>query len=84
MSFPRSTTALPAGQDAWNRAVRTFVQGLLVDVGAVVVAVLVATLSEGVEWTSEYWMGVGALLIKTCVTAVVSYAARKFAPPPTG
>jgi hypothetical protein len=84
MSYPRATVpALPASEDAWNRAVRTFVQGLLVDVGAVVVAVLVTALGSP-EWTAEYWMGIGVLLLKTVVTAVASYAARKLAPPPTG
>lgn len=77
-------TPLPAHEDAWNRAIRTFAQGLLVDVAATVVAVLVAYMSSGVEWTTEYWYALGGLLIKTVVTSVISYAARKVTPPPTG
>jgi hypothetical protein len=74
-TYPPSTTA-----DARNRAFRTFAQGLLVDVGAVLAAVLVVSLGE-IEWTQTYWVGVASLVGKTVITSVVAYVARKTLPP---
>lgn len=74
-TYSPATTA-----DARNRAWRTFLQGLLVDVGAVLAAVLVVALGD-VEWTQTYWIGVASLVGKTVITAVVSYVARKTVPP---
>lgn len=77
MSVPH----LPSVQaDAENRAWRTFVQGLLLDVAAAVVAVLVVALTD-VEWTLTYWQALGLVLLKTVLTAAVSYAARRITPP---
>lgn len=67
--------------DATNRAVRTFMQGLFIDVATVVIALLVTVLSTEVQWTGEYWLGVAALVGKTALAAVVSYVARRVAPP---
>ncbi|MDG4784367.1 hypothetical protein O7626_41135 [Micromonospora sp. WMMD1102] len=76
------TTYVPASAsaDAKNRAFRTFWQGLLVDVGAVLAAVLVVALGD-IQWTETYWIGVASLVGKTVITAVVSYVARKTVPP---
>lgn len=74
---PPSTEA-----DAKNRALRTFVQGLLTDViGAVVLAVGPALAGADFAWTREYWTAVGLLTAKTVVLSVVSYVSRKVAPP---
>lgn len=67
-------------QDAANRAWRTFVQGLLLDLAGAAVAFLVVALTD-VEWTLTYWQALGAALLKTLLTSAVSYAARKLAPP---
>lgn len=69
-----------ASQDASNRAFRTFVQGLLVDVAAAVVTVLAVAVTS-VEWTEKYWLALGALVGKTVVVSVVSYLARTVVPP---
>jgi len=75
-TYPPSTEA-----DAKNRALRTFAQGLLIDVATVVIALLVTLLSAEVQWTREYWYGVAALVGKTALAAAVSYVARKVVPP---
>lgn len=75
MTHPSTTNA-----DANNRAVRTFVQGLGLDVATALVLVLVTTLTT-VEWTREYWYALLVLLAKTAVHAVVSYVSRKVVPP---
>ncbi len=75
MTRPLSTEA-----DAKSRAWRTFAQGLFLDVAAVL-AVVLATASTNVEWTVEYWYGIGALAAKTIVQTAVAYVARKVLPP---
>lgn len=68
--------------DARNRAWRTLVQGLLVDVGAaVVLAVGPALAGADFAWTPVYWLAVGGLAAKTAIQTVVSYAARRLVPP---
>lgn len=71
-----------ASTDARNRAFRTLVQGLGLDVLVAVGAVLATTLG-GATWTKEYWIGLAGLLAKSAVTAIVSYFARKYLPPAT-
>jgi hypothetical protein len=69
--------------DARNRAWRTFVQGLAVDIlAALVLAVGPALMQTDGLTTRAYWSTMGALVLKTVVTAVVSYIARKVIPPP--
>lgn len=67
--------------DARNRAWRTFVQGLLVDV-LITLSVVLSTVFSDLEWTSAYWIGVGTLIVKTVLVAATSYVARRAAPPP--
>ena len=68
--------------DAKNRAWRTAVQGLLLDVSTAVVMVL-ATAVTDLRWTRDYWVTLGLLLAKTAVQTAVSYTARKLVPPAT-
>jgi hypothetical protein len=74
-----------AQADATNRAWRTLVQGLLLDV-LVAVVMAAATVVSDVEWTRVWWLALGGLLAKTAITAIVSYLARTLVPPrvPTG
>lgn len=72
------------GADAINRAWRTFVQGLFLDVVVAVVMVASVAVSDGVEWTSTYWLALAGLVAKTVVTSLVSYLARTLVPPKTG
>lgn len=67
--------------DARNRAWRTLLQGLGIDVAAALVLVLTPALSN-VEWTAGWWTAVGALAAKSVLQAVVAFVARKVVPPP--
>jgi len=79
--MPRTYSPDPHA-DAKNRAWRTLMQGLLVDVvTAVVLAAGPALLGAQFAWTREYWLTVAGLAGKSAVTAVVSYAARRLIPP---
>jgi hypothetical protein len=75
-------TPLPKKQDAINRAVRTFIAGLWVDVATAVVGALVLMLGD-VHWTKAWWVALGILLLKTAGTAAVSYVRRFLSPPPS-
>ena len=68
--------------DARNRAWRTFIQALGIDVASAVAAVLVVALTD-IQWTKEFWIGIGLLAAKTAVQTVVAYVGRKAVPPPT-
>lgn len=75
------TTTVSA--DARNRALRTFAQGLLVDVaGALVLAVGPALAGADFAWTRGYWAAVGMLAAKTAIQSVVAYVSRTVVPPP--
>lgn len=67
--------------DARNRAWRTLLQGLGIDIVVALVAVLTPLLTD-VEWTAAFWTGVAALAGKSVVQAVVAFVARKVVPPP--
>ena len=69
-----------AQADARNRAWRTFVHGLLLDVTTAVVVILLTELHE-IRWTRAYWVAIGGLVAKTVIQSVVSYVARRLAPP---
>lgn len=75
-------TPAPTAADAKNRAFRTLVQSLLVDVGAAVVLAITPLLG-GVEWSKGYWIAVGLLAARSAVTALVSWVARRVVPPAT-
>ncbi|OLE22366.1 MAG: hypothetical protein AUG49_19310 [Catenulispora sp. 13_1_20CM_3_70_7] len=72
----------PSAQaDARNRAVRTFLQGLGIDVAAgVVLAVGPALADAHFAWTGPYWATLGALAAKTAVQTAVAYVASKVLP----
>lgn len=80
------TTPAPVKADARNRAFRTFMQGLLVDVAtAAVLAIGPSLLNIGSPqfvWSKAYWIAVGGLAAKSVVTAGVSYVMRRVVPPP--
>ncbi len=71
---------LSAEDDARNRALRTFVQGLGLDV-AVALSVFLAASFTDIQWTREYWVALGLTAARTVLLAAVSYVARKVVPP---
>lgn len=66
--------------DAKNRAWRTFVQGLGLDV-LVAVTLVAMTAFTNIEWTKEYWIALGLTLAKSILQAVASYFMRVFVTP---
>lgn len=76
---------LPALQRATNRdarvrALRSFMWGLLIDVGVAITLILLTAFTS-IEWTSTYWIGLGLTLAKSVLQAIVAYFARKLLPP---
>ena len=79
------TTTVPSSTeaDARNRAWRTFLQGLLVDmVAALVLTIGPALAGSDFAWSREYWLTLAGLAAKSVVLSAVSYVARKVVPPP--
>lgn len=71
-----------ARDDARNRAFRTFMEGMAVDVtAAVALAVLPALSGADFAWSRAYWLTVAGLAGKTAVTSAVSYVARRVKAP---
>ena len=71
----------PVAADARQRAVRTFVQGLLVAVVLAVLAVLVQTIGQARSWGEVDWPMIGLLAVQAVLAAVASYVARYLTPP---
>jgi len=70
-----STDLLTA--DAKNRALRTFIQGLAIDLAVAVGTVLVTVFATAGGWGDIQWAVVGFSLAKTVVQTVVSYVMRR-------
>lgn len=66
--------------DAKDRAWRTFIQGLGIDVAIAVTLVLVVAFKD-IEWTPLYWAGLGSSLGRTILQAAVAYVMRVFVKP---
>lgn len=67
----------PAAADARQRATRTFIQGLLIDV--LLAAALVVY--DALQAADVDWRLLALSLLKTALTTVASYVMRKVAPP---
>lgn len=80
-----NTIVLPAtaAVDARNRAFRTFVQGLGIDVLIAVLLVLVPAVA-GLEWSVAWWAALGLAAARSALGAGVAYLARMFVPPAVG
>lgn len=74
MTMPGENLVDPK-KDARDRAVRTFLWGLLIDVGTAIVVILLPAFSN-IEWTKVYWLTLLGLLGKSVLSAVVAYFAR--------
>jgi hypothetical protein len=69
-----TTPALAA--DARNRALRTFLQGLVADVAAAVVLLVLPVVTNAQGWEDFDWRILGFLLAKTVVVTGLSYLMR--------
>lgn len=63
-------------QDAWHRAARTFIQGLLTDLLIAAVVFLLPIFTGADTLTSVQWGAVGLALAKTLIVSFLSYLAR--------
>lgn len=68
-------------QDAADRAFRTLMQGLSLDVAIAAVTTLSVAIAPGIEWTKAYGLALAGTVAKSAVLSVVSYAYRKLVPP---
>jgi uncharacterized membrane protein len=80
--FDPLPTPAPRKEDARNRALRTFFEGLI---GAAITALVAAlpTVLANPQWTGAYWLGVGIALGTVILSAIVAYVARFLVPPRT-
>lgn len=78
--MPSPGEAAVTHTDAKDRAWRTFIQGLGIDVGVAVVLVLAVAFTK-IEWTPAYWQGLGLSLGRTILQTGVAYLMRVFVKP---
>lgn len=69
-----------ADDDARQRAVRTWVGGIIASVLLAVLPVLDAA-AGNIEWSTAWWVALGNAVLAPAVSAVVSYVLRHLAPP---
>jgi hypothetical protein len=68
--------------DAKNRALRTFVVGLAIDVAVAVSVVLITIFADVGSWGEIQWAIIGFTLLKTVLTTIASYILRRFVDKP--
>lgn len=66
--------------DAKDRAWRTFLQGMGIDVAIAVTLVLAIAFTD-IKWTAEYWTALGLSVGRTLLQTCVSYVMRVFVKP---
>jgi hypothetical protein len=66
--------------DARQRSFRSLLQGLGIDL-LVALTLSVATLIGDLRWTREYWLLLGATVLKSVVQASASYVMRIYVKP---
>ena len=79
MPFHTSTNADLRGVDARNRALRTFLQGLAIDVAVALAALVLANADTITD--KQGLIVLGAAAAKTVATTVASYVMRRFLDP---
>lgn len=67
-------------RDARQRAFRSFMWGLLIDV-SVALVMLLSTAFDDIIWTGTFWATLGLLSAKTVLQSIVAYLARRLIPP---
>lgn len=71
-------TPIDLERDARNRALRTFLQGLGLDVLAAVSLALFNAWSAADDWGDLDWALIGFMLAKTVTTTAASYIMRRY------
>lgn len=64
--------------DARNRALRTFLQGLAIDVAVAICVVVITVLGTTSSWGELQWVAIGFTMFKTVLMAAASYVMRRF------
>jgi hypothetical protein len=64
--------------DARNRALRTFLQGLAIDVAVSVCVVLITVFATASSWGELQWVAIGFTLGKTVLMTIAAYVMRRF------
>lgn len=72
---------LTVQRDARNRAWRTFLQGLGIDIGTGLLVTLASAFNM-IEWSWAFWAALGLLLAKTLLQSLVASIMRRVIPPP--
>lgn len=73
-----ANTFLLRKADARNRALRTFLQGLAIDVGVALAVLLWTIFSEANSWGDLEWSIILFSILKTILTAIASFVMRRF------
>jgi len=73
-------TSAPNRSDARNRAWRSLLQGLGIDV-AVAVVLVMSTAVTNLEWSRGFWVTLSLSLAKTVIQSIVAYFMRLLVPP---
>lgn len=75
MTAPQRQLAIA---DARSRAVRTFLQGLLVDVAVALAMLLLPLVTKANAWGDLEWSVMAFLMVKTFAVSALSYVIRRF------
>jgi hypothetical protein len=81
MAFQPGAPRPSLADDAGNRALRTFLQALAVDVLLALALVLYNTFEQANSWGSFDWSVLGFLAVKTVVVSAASYFMRRVLDP---
>lgn len=65
-------------EDANNRAVRTFVVQLGIDILVAIVMVLATTFGAADDWSALNWQVLGFSLVKTVIATIGAFVMRRF------
>jgi hypothetical protein len=68
-------------RDASNRALRTFLQGLGLDMLVAVLLVFKTVFNDADSWSELEWLAIGFTLAKTLAQTIYSYVMRRYLDP---
>lgn len=64
--------------DAKNRALRTFLVNLVIDIGVALLLILVTTFQDANDWSEIEWGILGFSLAKTALASAGSFILRRY------
>lgn len=81
--FPAIDAVIDKKADARNRAIRTFMQNILIDIAITLLTVFGTAIATLDITSKEAWTALGLLLAKTAISAPVAYVMRMRVKPAT-